>query len=581
MNAEEIKQLYDNNSITVCCQILGCSKTKLYKILKSYGIGVKSPHPKQTKSFVELKQNISKKQIVEVQKKYSQTKYILDALGINRTAYYRLCKHYGLDLNKRTKFEDLTITKEEFLKLVQTKSLEEICTQLGISEKLEKKLCKKFNTHLYTDYERLLLKIDSKAYLADLQQKYNQNELCKQYNISLNLYNRLCKHYGLNTPMARLMYRVPKTMFLNLVEYNQAKDICRLLNISYDTYSLLCKHYNVVLRQNIDFKQLLQKLPKQNILEEYKIQQHSIENISQQYGILKSQLYRLLKYYEIPTNTSEPNNRFAELLTQHNISYGREIYLNNYFYDFRVGNALIEINPTETHNVDFSPFGQHLGINKQYHQNKTQAALKANYRCIHIWDWDNSEKIVALLESKPSIYARKCVVKEVPQQQAKIFVEHNHIQGYVKDDIRLGLYYNNELVSIMTFGKPRYNNKYEYELIRYCASCVVIGGANKIFKHFIDTYQPKSVISYCDLSKFSGEIYQKLGFKLLIKNKPSVHWYNIDTKQHITDNLLRQRGFDQLFGTTYGKGTSNVQLMLENGFLRVYDCGQATYVWKN
>lgn len=56
------------------------------------------------------------------------------------------------------------------------------------------------------------------------------------------------------------------------------------------------------------------------------------------------------------------------------------------------------------------------------------------------------------------------------------------------------------------------------------------------------------------------------------------HWYNIKTNVHITDNLLRQRGFDQLHGTNYGKGTSNEELMLEHDYVEVYDAGQSTYI---
>ena len=58
-----------------------------------------------------------------------------------------------------------------------------------------------------------------------------------------------------------------------------------------------------------------------------------------------------------------------------------------------------------------------------------------------------------------------------------------------------------------------------------------------------------------------------------------MHWY--DGHRHITDNLLRQRGFDNLFNTSYGKGTSNKDLMLSHGFVEVYDCGQATYEYYN
>mgnify|MGYP007037140579 CR=1 FL=1 len=82
----------------------------------------------------------------------------------------------------------------------------------------------------------------------------------------------------------------------------------------------------------------------------------------------------------------------------------------------------------------------------------------------------------------------------------------------------------------MTFGKPRYNKNYEYELIRYCSSKNIVGGAEKLFNYFIKTYNPKSIISYCDWSKFNGDVYLKLGF---IYKSYSIgkHWYNIKTKK--------------------------------------------------
>nr|DAX73793.1 MAG TPA: Protein of unknown function (DUF2812) [Caudoviricetes sp.] len=40
------------------------------------------------------------------------------------------------------------------------------------------------------------------------------------------------------------------------------------------------------------------------------------------------------------------------------------------------------------------------------------------------------------------------------------------------------------------------------------------------------------------------------------------------------------RGFDQLFGTMYGKGTSNEELMLEYGWKPIYDCGQLVFFYK-
>ena len=146
--------------------------------------------------------------------------------------------------------------------------------------------------------------------------------------------------------------------------------------------------------------------------------------------------------------------------------------------------------------------------------------------------------------------------------------------------------YNNELIQVMTFGKPRYNKNYQYELLRLCTKFKykVVGGSKKLFNYFIKTYIPKSIISYCDNSKFIGNVYNELGFKLKSYGVPTRHWYNIRKQIHITDNLLRQRGFDQLFGNifgVYGKGTSNEQLMLENHFIEIYDSGQSVYVYSN
>ena len=87
--------------------------------------------------------------------------------------------------------------------------------------------------------------------------------------------------------------------------------------------------------------------------------------------------------------------------------------------------------------------------------------------------------------------------------------------------------------------------------------------------YFLNTYRPNSIISYCDNSKFKGDIYELLNFKLVSKGIPSRHWYNDKLKLHVTDNLLRQRGFDQLFKTNYGKTTSNEQLMRDNKFVEI------------
>ena len=202
---------------------------------------------------------------------------------------------------------------------------------------------------------------------------------------------------------------------------------------------------------------------------------------------------------------------------------------------------------------------------------------------IVIFPWDDIKKVIRTYKQRETIYARKCKIRHVPKENAKEFLNEHHLQNYARCSIFIGLYFNDELVSIMTFGKPRYNKNYDYELIRYCSIKNVIGGAQKLLTNFIREYKPKTIVSYCDKSKFTGDTYLKLGFKLIKDGRPSKHWYNMQTKEHYTDALIRQQGFSRVI---HHKDASeenlhtnnNRQLMLEEGFVEVYDCGQSTYI---
>ena len=300
-----------------------------------------------------------------------------------------------------------------------------------------------------------------------------------------------------------------------------------------------------------------------------------------------------MEKYNVPYNCMRPearnhktisniNKQWKELLDVSEI----EFVIDKYSYDLKKDTTLIEINPTITHNSTFCIFNREP-LDKNYHYNKSKVAMDNNYFCFHIWDWDDKTKIINHFKDKQKLYARKCVVKEVNVQDCNDFLNTYHFQNTCKgQNIRLGLYYNDALVQLMTFGKPRYNKNYEYELLRLCtnASYIVIGGSEKLFKYFLATTLPESVISYCDNAKFSGNVYKKLSFELEFYNKPSKHWYNIKTKRHITDNLLRWRGFSQLHGDNEyalgNKGDDNTKLMIDNGYVEIYDCGQSTYIWK-
>ena len=219
-------------------------------------------------------------------------------------------------------------------------------------------------------------------------------------------------------------------------------------------------------------------------------------------------------------------------------------------------------------------------------QRVSRSAQKLGLTCIHVFDWDDVSKIANMLRPKRTVYARKCTIEKVDQYTANYFLRMYHLQGAAQGQTKLyGLYYNGQLVSVMTFGKPCYNKNYEWELIRLCyhPEVRVTGGSEKMWNHFLRDVNPNTVLSYCDRTKFSGYVYHKLGMTLKSEGQPSKHWYSSNPQErisHVTNNFLLQHGYDQIFNESYGKGTDNEELMLKRGFLPIYDCGQMTFEWR-
>lgn len=285
------------------------------------------------------------------------------------------------------------------------------------------------------------------------------------------------------------------------------------------------------------------------------------------------------KNYQVVSNV---NKKFANRLNDSGIPYKLEFRINGYSYDICLPefHILIEIDPTFTHTSMPTHFRKN-GLDKYYHINKTSVAIQNGYRCIHVFDWDDWNTIIDMFKPKKKIYARNCRIIKLNEFTTDDFLMKYHLQGTCKGQtLSLGLLYENELVEIMTFGRPRYSKRHDIELLRLCSKydVTVIGGASKLFQYAVDLYDLTNIISYCDAAKFDGKVYEQLEMKKIRTTPPQEVWSKDDRR--ITANLLRQRGYDQLFHTNYGKGTSNEQLMLENGWLPVYDCGQYVYEYR-
>lgn len=200
----------------------------------------------------------------------------------------------------------------------------------------------------------------------------------------------------------------------------------------------------------------------------------------------------------------------------------------------------------------------------------------------HIWE-DNwcykneitKSRILNALGMSNKIYARKCSIQSINPSEEREFLNSNHIQGYVPSKIKLGLYYNSELVSIMTFGSKRKSlgqksKEGEYELLRFCnkLGTSVIGGASKLFNRFIKEYNPDSVISYQDNSWYTGDLYKNLGFIFLSKSNPNYYWCKSNIRYH-RFNFRK----DKLIKDGFDKDKTEDIIMTERGYYKLWDFG--------
>ena len=285
--------------------------------------------------------------------------------------------------------------------------------------------------------------------------------------------------------------------------------------------------------------------------------------------------YKLDDIIETKTNSSIYEEEILELypfLKKHNRTILNGLEIDLYDETRKIG---IEFNGDWWHNE--------YQKNKFYHQQKSLLAESKGIFLYHIFEYEwisNKERIINQLNNlfglnQTKIYARCCDIREVDNKEKTKFLEENHLQGNDTSSIKLGLYYNNELVSLMTFVKPRFNKKYEWELSRFCSKsgCNVIGGASRLFKYFIKSYNPENIISYSNIAHTRGNLYKLLGMRLEAIAEPNYVWVGdtILSRYQCQKHKLLEQGFI---------GNSEVDIMHSRDYFRIYDCGNKVWVWK-
>lgn len=224
------------------------------------------------------------------------------------------------------------------------------------------------------------------------------------------------------------------------------------------------------------------------------------------------------------------------------------------------------------------------GRGRDYHLQKSAAAMEAGIRLIHIFEdeWIYKRDIVEgrvrslLGKNEYRIHGRKCIVKEIGRKDADEFLDSCHIQGKCVSEVNMGLYYEGKLLSVMTFGKPRFDKTHRWELLRFATmpNYTVTGGAGKLLTAFRRIHKNEGIISYADRRWSNGALYEALGFRLLRESSPSYWYVKNDMRFHRT-RFQKHKLQGQL--AVYDAGLSEYENMLNNGYGRIWDCGNKVY----
>lgn len=253
-------------------------------------------------------------------------------------------------------------------------------------------------------------------------------------------------------------------------------------------------------------------------------------------------------------------------------------------------NIAVEYNGLMFHSQGYTEHSMFRNKSKDFHLSKTEECERNAIRLFHIFEneWLNPttqdiwKSIIsnALVKTVHKIYGRHTTIKEIKGKEADSFFGTNHMQGKCQSSVNLGLYFEDELVSCMSFGKSRYNKNVEWELLRFANKKYtnVVGGASKLIKHFERTYKPSSLISYANRRWSQGKLYEQLGFAYKGYTKPNYFYFKYRSMTLESRIKYQKHKLKDIEGFNFDSNMSESENMFNNGFRRIYDCGNKIYI---
>jgi len=381
------------------------------------------------------------------------------------------------------------------------------------------------------------------------------NNPMKDDNIKNKQIATLIKNYGVNNPMK--IKSVIDDRNRN-IEIGEEFNIKRMLNRINDNTITYIKH-DLVENDNVNFHC-------SNCGNDFKINSNLLTSRISNNTTICTVCNKNKSFSKIQKSLEDFITSLGVNYESKNRTILNGMEIDTYLLDNKLG---IEIDGLFWHSNKFK--------NKNYHLNKTEECEKQGIQLLHIFEdeWLHKKEIVkSIIKSKLGIFDNKifacdCILKEIDKITCSNFLENNHIEGVTKSKIRVGLFHNAELISVMTF-KRKNNINCEYEMNRFGdkLNTQIIDGASKLLNYFIETYQPKSILAIVDRRYNQGNQYKQLGFTFVENTKPNYFYYNSrnsENKKLCKKDMLSKQKFN----------TNEKEIK----FLKIYDSGNMKFIY--
>ena len=290
---------------------------------------------------------------------------------------------------------------------------------------------------------------------------------------------------------------------------------------------------------------------------------------------------------DIPLN----NHSDESLIVDQIVAYMSEIYNGEIIRNYKDKMELDVYIPELKIGFEYNGIYWHsdkIIKDKNYHLKKKEYFKEKGIDVIFIdeYDWENKNDLVKSMISNKiginkKIPARKTTFREISSSEEREFLNENHIQGFAISSCRYGLYYEDILVSVISFIKGRKNvgDLNSVELLRFASKkgYTVQGGFSKLMKNCIPLLAKKyenlnKIKTYADYSISNANVYLKNGFNFLKMSKPSHTYYH--NKKKVNRYSYRKSELKKLFPEYYDDNLSEFEIIDKIGSIkRVWNCG--------